>query len=132
MTALFGDELATESYTDFFHGKTLDGGDFATCQAYLLGERGSRFNGRLFVFDRVSRSPGAPAATEGELSALCGGRVRLYAGPCEFLVAIEGRKGFTPGLGFRFRRGEERVRAMFDDLAASLALLRLLKTRLDP
>jgi hypothetical protein len=44
---------------------------------------------------------------------------------------MDGRKGFTPGLGFRFRRGEARVRAMFDDLADSLATLSRLKASLD-
>lgn len=172
--ALFGAELDTESYTDFFAGRFLDGGDFATCQAYLLGGNGSRFNGRLFAFARLHGGSGyvlvtpdspcrldpatavalddpafacafrvhASAATEAR--ALLGpetrrmlldlrqrGKVRLYAGPGEILVALEGRKGFTPGLGFRFRRGEERIRSMFDDLAGSLATLRTLKSSLD-
>jgi hypothetical protein len=174
MGALFGDEPATESFTDYFYGKTLDAGDFSTCQAYRLGERGSRFNGRLFAFARehggsghilvTPESPsGVDAATElaiddpafrcafqvhasvaEEGRALLGpearrtllelrrrGKVRLYAGPGEFLVAAEGRRGFTPGLGFRFRRAEDRIRWMFDDLADSLATLRTLKASLD-
>ena len=60
------------------------------------------------------------------------GIVRLHAGPGEILVAVEGRKGFTPGLGFRFRRAEDRIRAMFDDLADLLTLLRTLRAALDP
>ncbi len=174
--ALFGEEPGTESYTDFFHGKLLDGSDLATCQAYLLGEGGRRFNGRLFILGRahggsgrIIVTPDCPARVEpatsvvfdddpafarvfrvhasdaGEARALLGpearrtllelsrrGKVRLYAGPGEIFVAVEGRKGFTPGLGFRFRRGEDRVRAMFDDLADSLALLSRLKAVLDP
>ena len=174
--ALFGAELGTESYTDYFQGKLLDESDFATCQAYLLGERGRRFNGRLFILGRphggsghVIVAPDCPAwinpatslvfdddpafcrafrvhaSDAGEARALLGpearrtllelrrrGKVRLYAGLGEIFVAIAGRKGFTPGLGFRFRRGEDRVRAMFDDLADSLAVLRSLKAALDP
>ncbi len=172
--ALFGDGPGTEGYTDFFNGKFLDGSDFATCQAYLLGESGSRFNGRLFILGRLHGSgriivaPDCPAwvnpamslvfeddpafarafrvhaSDAGEARTLLGpetrrtllglsrrGKGRLYAGPGEILIAIEGRKGFTPGLGFRFRRGEDRVRAMFDDLADSLALLSRLKVALD-
>lgn len=175
MQALFGDEPATESYTDYFHGKRLDAGEFTTCQAYLLGEKGSRFNGRLFAFVRdhgsggyllvTPESPtGVDPATElipddpdfgcafrihasdaGEARALLGpearrtlldlrrrGKVRLYAGPGEMLVAVEGRKGFTPGLGFRFRKAEDRIRRMFDDLADSLTVLRRLQEALDP
>jgi hypothetical protein len=174
--ALFGNELAAESYTDFFTGKRLDAGEFATCQAYLLGENGSRFNGRLFAFIRsqgggghILVTPDCPAwvdaatrlvfaddaafarafrvhasdAAEGR--ALLGpearrvlldlrqrGEVRLYAGPEHILVAMGGRKGFTPGLGFRFRHAEDRIRAMFDDLAGSLAVLSRLKAALDP
>ena len=175
MQALFGQAFATESYTDYFHGKRLDAEDFANCQAYLLGERGSRFNGRLFAFAREhggggyllvtpDEPPWVDAATAlipddpdfrcafrvhasdaGEGRALLGpearralldlrrrGKVRLYAGPGEILVAVEGRKGFTPGLGFRFRRAEDRIRAMFDDLADSLTVLRTLRAALDP
>jgi hypothetical protein len=174
MQALFGDELATESYTDYFHGKRLDAGEFTTCQAYLLGEKGSRFSGRLFAFIRDHGSGGyllvtpddpsrvdpamelipddpdfrcafrVHASDAGEARALLGpearrtlldlrrrGKVRLYAGPGEILVALEGRKGFTPGLGFRVRRAEDRIRRMFDDLADSLAVLRSLRAALD-
>ncbi len=174
-TALFGEEPGTGSYTDFFHGKFLDGSDLATCQAYLLGENGSRFNGRLFILGRlhgggrVVVAPDCPAwvnpatslvfgddpafcrafrvhaSDAGEARALLGpearrallelsrrGKVRLYAGPGEIFVAIEGRKGFTPGLGFRFHRAEQRLRWMFDDLADSLAVLSSLKGALDP
>lgn len=73
-----------------------------------------------------------PDARRALLALRKRGKIRLHAGPGEFFIAIEGRKGFTPGLGFRFRSGEERVRAMFDDLADSLALLSRLKTALDP
>jgi hypothetical protein len=172
---LFGDELATESFVDFFHGKFLDACDFTTCQSYILGENETRFNGRLFTLARhrgggghVIATPDNPhcvdpatalaldgdpafarafrvhATIAEEGRALLGpearrtllelrrrGKVWLYAGPGEILVAVQGRKGFTPGLGFRFRRGEDRIRAMFDDLADSLATLRSLKASLD-
>jgi hypothetical protein len=173
---LFGEEPVSESFTDFFHGTLLDASEFATCQGYVLGENGGRFNGRLFSFARPRGGDGAVVVTSDrprwvdpatslatgedpafgrafrvhatiaeEGRALLGpaarcallelrrlGKVRLYAGPGAILVALDGRKGFTPGLGFRFRGGEARVRAMFDDLADSLALLRRLKTALDP
>jgi hypothetical protein len=174
IAGLFGDDLATESYNDYFDGKRLDADDFSTCQAYLLGKRGLRFSGRLFAFVREHGGTGhilvtpecpsgadtvtaltfddpafrcafrvhASVAEEGR--ALLGpearrtllelrrrGKVSLHAGPGEILVAIEGRKGFTPGLGFRFRRAEDRIRWMFDDLKDSLAILRTLTASLD-
>jgi hypothetical protein len=173
--ALLGEDPGTESYTDFFSGKFLDASEFATCQAYLLGEKGSRFNGRLFAVGRLQSSvervivtPDCPrwvdpatavrfeedqaferafkvhASDTAAAGALLSpetrhmlvdlrrrGKLRLYAGPGEIFVAIEGRKGFTPGLGFRFRRAEDRLRWMFDDLADSLAMLNRLKAALD-
>ena len=59
------------------------------------------------------------------------GRVLVYVGPEEALVAVHGKDRFEPGSMFRSRPGEERVRLMFDDLCASLAVLRDLKERLD-
>jgi len=73
-----------------------------------------------------------PEARRMLLALRKGGKLRIYAGLGDILVALDGRKGFTPGLGFFFRRGEARVRAMFDDLADSLHLLRTLKAGLDP
>jgi hypothetical protein len=58
------------------------------------------------------------------------GRVWVYAGPEEALVAATGKDRFEPGSMLRSRPGEERVQAMFDDLCASLALLRELKAKL--
>jgi len=59
-----------------------------------------------------------------------GGRVFVYAGPEEALVAATGKDRFEPGSMLRSRPGEERVKAMFDDVCASLALLRELKAKL--
>jgi hypothetical protein len=58
------------------------------------------------------------------------GRVFVYAGPEEALVAASGKDRFEPGSMLRARPGEERVRLMFDDVCASLALLRELKAKL--
>jgi hypothetical protein len=60
------------------------------------------------------------------------GRVHVYVGPAEALVAVSGKDRFEPGSMFRSRPGEERVRLMFDDLCASLAVLKGLKERLAP
>lgn len=58
------------------------------------------------------------------------GRVCVYAGPEEALVAVNGKDRFEPGSMLRSRPGEERVRLMFDDVCASLELLRELKLKL--
>ncbi len=58
------------------------------------------------------------------------GRVLAYIGPEEALVAVAGKDRFEPGSMFRSRPGEERVRLMFDDVRASLDVLRDLKARL--
>lgn len=58
------------------------------------------------------------------------GRVFVYAGPEEALVAATGKDRFEPGSMLRSRPGEERVKLMFDDLCASLELLRELKAKL--
>jgi hypothetical protein len=58
------------------------------------------------------------------------GRVFVYAGPEEALVAATGKDRFEPGSMLRSRPGEERVKLMFDDVCASLALLRDLKAKL--
>jgi hypothetical protein len=59
-----------------------------------------------------------------------GGRVFVYAGPEEALVAVTGKDRFEPGSMLRSRPGEERVKLMFDDVCASLRLLRELKVKL--
>ena len=59
------------------------------------------------------------------------GRVLVYAGPEEALVAANGKDRFEPGSMLRSRPGDERVRLMFDDVCASLDLLRELKAKLD-
>jgi Protein of unknown function (DUF3137) len=58
------------------------------------------------------------------------GKVFVYAGPAEALVAATGKDRFEPGNMLRARPGEERVKLMFDDVCASLALLRELKAKL--
>jgi hypothetical protein len=58
------------------------------------------------------------------------GRVFVYAGPEEALVAATGKNRFEPGNMLRARPGEERVKLMFDDVCASLALLKELKAKL--
>jgi Protein of unknown function (DUF3137) len=58
------------------------------------------------------------------------GRVFVYVGPEEALVAASGKDRFEPGSMLRSRPGEERVRLMFDDVCASLALLKELKAKL--
>ncbi len=58
------------------------------------------------------------------------GRVFVYAGPEEALVAANGKDRFEPGSMLRSRPGEERVRMMFDEVCVSLALLRELKAKL--
>lgn len=58
------------------------------------------------------------------------GRVFVYAGPEEALVAATGKDRFEPGSMLRSRPGEERVKLMFDDVCGSLALLRELKAKL--
>ncbi|MGA9582338.1 MAG: DUF3137 domain-containing protein [Allosphingosinicella sp.] len=58
------------------------------------------------------------------------GRVLVYAGPEEALVAVNGKDRFEPGSMFRSRPGEERARLMFDDVCASLELLGELKAKL--
>lgn len=60
-----------------------------------------------------------------------GGRVFAYVGPKDILLAIAGPNRFEPGSMFRARSGEARARAMFDDVRASLAVLRSLKASLD-
>jgi hypothetical protein len=58
------------------------------------------------------------------------GRVCVYVGPDEALLAANGKDRFEPGSMLRSRPGEERVRLMFDDVCASLDLLRALKLKL--
>lgn len=58
------------------------------------------------------------------------GPVTAYAGPDAVLVATASRAGVRRG--FRFRRGEAKVRAAFDEVAGSLQLLGRLKRAFDP
>ena len=56
------------------------------------------------------------------------GRVFAYVGPEDVLVAIWGGDRFEPGSMFRSRSGQERVKLMFDDVCASMTVLRKLKS----
>ncbi|MEA3030402.1 MAG: hypothetical protein QOG13_1727 [Sphingomonadales bacterium] len=58
------------------------------------------------------------------------GRVFGYVGPEDAFVAATGKNKFEPGSMFRSTGGEQRVRAMFDDVCASLAVLKRLRTAL--
>jgi hypothetical protein len=58
------------------------------------------------------------------------GRVFVYAGPEEAVVAATGKDRFEPGSMLRSRPGEERAKLMFDDVCASLAQLKELRARL--
>lgn len=59
------------------------------------------------------------------------GRVFGYVGPEDALIAATGKNKFEPGSMFRSTGGEQRVRAMFDDVCASLAVLKRLRAALD-
>lgn len=59
------------------------------------------------------------------------GRVYAWIGAEDALVAVWGKNRFEPGSMFRSRSGEDRVRLMFDDVCASLAVLRSLKRALN-
>jgi hypothetical protein len=58
------------------------------------------------------------------------GRVFVYVGPADALVAATGPDRFEPGSMLRGRPGEDRVRSMVDDVCAALATLRALKAKL--
>ena len=51
------------------------------------------------------------------------GRTFVFVGHSDMLVAVTGKNRFEPGSMFRSRGGEERVRLMFDDVCAALAVL---------
>jgi hypothetical protein len=59
------------------------------------------------------------------------GKVFGYVGPEDAFVAATGKNRFEAGSMFRSISGEERVRAMFDDVCAGLSVLRRLRTALD-
>lgn len=59
------------------------------------------------------------------------GRVFGYVGPEDAFVAATGKDKFEPGSMFRSTSGEQRVRAMFDDVCASLAMLKRLRAALN-
>jgi hypothetical protein len=59
------------------------------------------------------------------------GRIFVYVSPDEVLLAAwDTSNRFEPGSMFRSRPGEERVKGMFDEVAASLTTLRALKQML--
>lgn len=55
------------------------------------------------------------------------GRIFAYVGPTDVLVAVTGPNRFEPGSMFKSQGGEERVRLMFNDVCASLDILKRLK-----
>jgi hypothetical protein len=59
------------------------------------------------------------------------GKVFVYVGPADALVAATGIDRFEPGSMLRSRPGDDRVRAMVDDVCDALATLRALKAKLD-
>lgn len=59
------------------------------------------------------------------------GRVLGYIGPEDAFVAATGKNRFEAGSMFRSVSGEQRVRTMFDDVCAGLAVLRRLRSALD-
>lgn len=58
------------------------------------------------------------------------GRVFGYVGPEDAFVAATGKNRFEAGSMFRSVSGEQRVRAMFDDVCAGLAVLKRLRAAL--
>jgi hypothetical protein len=58
------------------------------------------------------------------------GRVFGYVGPEDAFVAAAGKDKFEAGSMFRSVSGEQRVRAMFDDVCAGLAMLKRLRAAL--
>lgn len=58
------------------------------------------------------------------------GKLFLYAGPSEALIAVTGPDRFEPGSMFKSMAGEERVRRMFDEVCESLRILNELKAAL--
>lgn len=58
------------------------------------------------------------------------GRVLAYIGPEDVFVAATGKNRFEAGSMFRSTSGEQRVRAMFDDVCAGLTTLRRLRAAL--
>jgi hypothetical protein len=59
------------------------------------------------------------------------GRVFGYVGPEDAFVAATGKNKFEAGSMFRSVSGEERVRRMFDDVCAGLAVLKRLRAALN-
>jgi hypothetical protein len=85
------------------------------------------------VFDVYAHAPASAAGRIGsalrrrlvDLSRT--GRLFAYVGSKDVLVAVASPNRFEPGSLFRARPGEERVKLMFDDLCASMAVLRQLR-----
>ncbi|HET9427041.1 MAG TPA: DUF3137 domain-containing protein [Allosphingosinicella sp.] len=59
------------------------------------------------------------------------GRVFVYVGPEDILVAAWGKNRFEAGSMFRSLGGEERVRRMFDEVCESLSVMKALKRAFD-
>jgi len=88
-------------------------------------------------FEVYATEPATAAMTVGSgvrrqlLDLRQAGRAVAYLGAEDVLVAVWGKNRFEPGSMFRARSGEERTRLMFDDVCASMTLLRKLKAVLD-
>jgi len=55
------------------------------------------------------------------------GKIFVYVGPTDVLVAVTGPNRFEPGSMFKSQGGEDRVRLMFNDVCTSLDILKRLK-----
>jgi hypothetical protein len=179
-SALFGNWLSSQTFTDLFSGSDESGKSFSLYEAVLVrGSGRSRhtvFSGQVFAWQRRARSgseivivpdrgifnffkpvggmervrfeedpdfesrfevyafeplPAMMAIGADLRRALLdlrqAGRVFGYVGPDEVLIAGWGRNRFEPGSMFRTIPGEQRVRAMFEDVCAGLATLERLR-----
>lgn len=85
-------------------------------------------------FEVYSTNPGKATALlasptlQNRLLELRGkGKVFAYVGPEEALIAITGGDKFEPGSMFKATAGQDRAKMMFDDVCASLAVLKELR-----
>ncbi len=183
-SALFGNWLSRETFSDLFHGKDPEDRNFAVYEALLQRKQGKStttvFRGQAYAFQRRSKRDGvtvvvpdrglfnffkpqrgmervkiesdpefekkfevySTAPLEAKqllfssdlrrrlLELSQAGRVFVYIGPEDALVAAAGKDRFEAGSMFRARSGEERARSMFDDVCAAMATLRGLRADL--
>jgi hypothetical protein len=97
-------------------------------------EEDAPFERRFEIYSTVpaeARSLFSPLLRARLLEMRKAGRISVYVSPEEVLLAAwDNRNRFEAGSMFRSRAGEERVRQMFDEVAASLTTLRALKQML--